>query len=95
MCSSDLMQSEYDVTTKQTAIELLPALPDNWKDGEVSGLRARGGITVDMTWKNHQVTDLTLTALHPCKIVLTIQGKQDTVKLRKGQTKILISGRSI
>ena len=90
-----LMQSEYDVTTKQTAIELLPALPDNWKDGEVSGLRARGGITVDMTWKNHQVTDLTLTALHPCKVVLTIQGKQDTVKLRKGQTKILISGRSI
>ena len=90
-----LMQSEYDVTTKQTAIELLPALPYNWKDGEVSGLRARGGITVDMTWKNHQVTDLTLTALHPCKVVLTIQGKQDTVKLRKGQTKILISGRSI
>ena len=90
-----LMQSEYDVTTKQTAIELLPALPYNWKNGEVSGLRARGGITVDMTWKNHQVTDLTLTALHPCKVVLTIQGKQDTVKLRKGQTKILISGRSI
>ena len=90
-----LMQSKYDVTTKQTAIELLPALPYNWKDGEVSGLRARGGITVDMAWKNHQVTDLTLTALHPCKVVLTIQGKQDTVKLRKGQTKILISGRSI
>ena len=90
-----LMQSEYDVTTKQPTIELLPALPDNWKDGEVSGLRARGGITVDMTWKNHQVTDLTLTALHPCKVVLTIQGKQDTMKLRKGQTKILISGRSI
>ena len=90
-----LMQSEYDVTTKQTAIELLPSLPDNWKDGEVSGLRARGGITVDMTWKNHQVTDLTLTALHPCKVVLTIQGKQKTVKLRKGETKILISGRSI
>ena len=90
-----LMQSEYDVITKQSTIELLPALPDYWKDGEVSGLRARGGITVDMTWKNHQITDLTLTALHPCKVVLTIQGKQKTVKLRKGQTKILISGRSI
>ena len=90
-----LMQSEYDINTKQSAIELLPALPDNWKDGSVSGLRARGGITVDMTWKNQQVTDLTLTALHPCKVVLTVNGKQKTVKLKKGQTEILISGRSI
>ena len=90
-----LMQSEYDINTKQSAIELLPALPDNWKDGSVSGLRARGGITVDMTWKNQQVTDLKLTALHPCKVVLTVNGKQKTVKLKKGQTEILISGRSI
>jgi alpha-L-fucosidase 2 len=90
-----LMQSEYDINTKQSAIELLPALSDNWMDGSVSGLRARGGITVDMTWKNQQVTDLTLTALHPCKVVLTVNGKQKTVKLKKGQTEILISGRSI
>ena len=81
-----LMQSDYTVCegSPLITIELLPALSDHWKDGSVSGIRARGGITVDMTWENRRVTHLTLTAQQPSTVMLLMNGEQEIVKLKKG-----------
>ena len=94
-----LMQSEYRLMPTKAAkygwqpyvlLELLPALPSNWKDGAVSGIRARGGITVDMKWQDSRVTSLTLTAQHSCKVIVMMNGHQQKVKLKKGRNKVLL-----
>ena len=79
---------QLSIVNSQLSIELLPALPENWKDGSVSGIRARGGITVSMEWKDSKVTALTLTAQQPCKVTLVVNGQQKDIKLKKGDNKV-------
>ena len=38
-------------------IQLLPALPDAWKEGSVSGICAKGNFEVDMVWENNQLKE--------------------------------------
>ena len=51
-------------------IRLLPALPNSWSDGEVRGLRARGGFTLNFTWTKGQVTEVVVSCAvsGPCRI---------------------------
>jgi alpha-L-fucosidase 2 len=43
------------VQSHEGEIHLLPALPAAWHTGKVTGLKARGGVTLDMEWENGQL----------------------------------------
>ena len=62
--------AEMLLQSQGSVIELLPALPSAWKDGEVKGLKARGSYTFDFAWKNGKI------------IHLRIQGPAGVVKAR-------------
>ena len=45
-------------------LHLLPALPRAWSSGAFTGFRARGGVEVDLSWRDGQATNATLRATH-------------------------------
>ena len=61
-------------------IELLPALPKAWPTGSVKGLRARGGFTVDIEWKDDKVINWRIRSTEPCEVKVRINGETKTVK---------------
>jgi alpha-L-fucosidase 2 len=66
-------------------IELLPALPKVWPTGAVSGLRARGGIEVDIGWKNGRLASARLRALVGNTIRLRYGSQIREITLAVGQ----------
>jgi len=81
-----LLQSHIASPNGGYRIDLLPALPPAWRDGAISGLRARGGVQVDLEWHDGSLSKASLTADHGGSfIVRTPDGKDHPVTLRLGQ----------
>ena len=64
-------------------LDVLPALPTSLSNGEIKGLRARGGFEIDIKWSNGKIDQLMVTSLlgNPClvrtKKKLSIDGDVD------------------
>ncbi|WP_367120205.1 glycoside hydrolase family 95-like protein, partial [Spirosoma sp. 48-14] len=65
-------------------LDLLPALPTTWPEGEVSGLRARGGVTVAIRWKNGVLRQALLTADRTGMVTVRYGGQVKQIRLVAG-----------
>ena len=81
-----LVQSQYNIQRSTFDIHLLPALPTEWADGEVSGLCARGGYELDFTWRNGKVVTLSVKAKQSGKVTIVFNGESRQLKLKAGET---------
>ena len=77
---------EMLIQSTPNTIMLLPACPEKWNEGEVSGLCARGGFEVAMKWKDGQVTEAALSSKTGGETTLCYNGKQKKVKVKAGKT---------
>jgi alpha-L-fucosidase 2 len=55
--------TEMLVQSQTAEIELLPALPKEWLNGSVKGLRARGNFEIDMQWEKGKLSRLSVKSL--------------------------------
>ena len=74
-------------------IEALPALPDDWNEGSIEGLRARTNAEVDLEWDSDSVK-ITITSDKEQTIKVSVYGSEEqTVSFNKGETKTVVLSR--
>ena len=76
-----LMQSDGNT------IQLLPACPATWKSGSINGLKARGGYTVNVEWKNGKVVNAEIFSAVGGTVKVIYNNKVKTITLSKGTKK--------
>ena len=77
--------AEMLVQSSESDIRLLPALPDAWSEGSVSGLCARGGFEISMNWANKKLIKTSILSKKGGYSTLIYKNQTKKITLKAGQ----------
>ena len=80
---------EMLVQSSSEDIFLLPALPEEWPEGKIKGVSARGGFTVDLEWKDGKPVMAAVTSLAGNNARINVHEDVYELELKKGETKTI------
>ncbi len=81
--------SEMLLQSHEGFINLLPALPDTWQDGNLKGFKTRGGQTIDLEWRNGKPYKVTITGGWKRFVTIKYGKKTKRFWLRPSKTKTI------
>lgn len=76
---------EAIVQSHNPYIEFLPALPQRWQSGRLTGIRLRGAITADIYWKDGLLSEVYLTADRDKSVTCRYKETYKEVSLKAGE----------
>jgi alpha-L-fucosidase 2 len=80
-----LLQSHHGNWKTGYEISLLPTLPAVWRDGSISGVKARGNVEVEMRWRSGKLINVSLTSPVDKEIMVSYGSLKKSVKLQKNK----------
>ncbi|MCX7985590.1 MAG: glycoside hydrolase family 95 protein [Bacteroidales bacterium] len=80
---------EMLIQSTPNRIYLLPALPDVWSDGNISGVKARGGFELSIQWKNKSPEVITISSKTGGNTILVFGAKELEINLKAGEKKVI------
>lgn len=86
---TEMLLQSLKLPSGDDEILLLPSLPSAWPHGSIIGLRARGGLNVDLRWNNGQLDECRLTALRNGKWMVRLRQSSLPVSLAAGRSQVL------
>lgn len=78
--------AEMLLQSQNEGIDLLPALPAQWAEGSMHGLRARGACTVDLDWKEGKLTKVSVRSDKGGKFTVRYKGMIKHLTLAAGRS---------
>ena len=87
--------AEMLVQSNEERTVLLPALPEAWKSGHVSGICIQGGTEIELEWKDGKLLSFKVTAKKDIKTRIVYKDKVFDISMNEGNTGAFVIDQSV